>query len=67
MGMALDDRNEWKLSAESGVPSDDMRMAIELYRANRDDPAWRASRYSEILGECASAWLAAIDDGRIKL
>jgi hypothetical protein len=51
--------------AAGGVVPDEMRQAIELYRSRRDDPFWRASRHYEILAECASAWLDAVDDGRL--
>jgi hypothetical protein len=65
MGRAIDDRNEWRDMAADGIVSDEMRFAVELYRSRRDDPCWRASCHYEILAECASAWLAAVDAGMI--
>ena len=60
--LAIDERNMWREQMQRGEIPQQVRGIIEMYKKQREDPCWRATRYVECLGEAALLFLEQLDN-----
>jgi hypothetical protein len=63
MPLAIDERKLWEKNMRNGFIPDEVKHALNIYRKQREDPCWRATRMFEALGEAALLWEESILKG----